>query len=128
MASQPVGSDSSCVEISSFIRGYHDYQDIWQPLVGEVLLLRREPTNIKDTQAVAIMKSTLVVGHVPANLSVLFSQFLSRTCNKDTVEVTGATVNRGAGYGMEVPCKYRLYGPEAYLERLKKVASEQDLL
>ena len=31
-------------------------------------------------------------------LSILFLQFLSRTFNKATVEVTGA------GYGMEVPC------------------------
>ena len=37
-------------------------------------------------------------------------------CNKGTVEVTGAVVNRGAGYGMEVPCKYRLYGIRAYVE------------
>jgi hypothetical protein len=30
--------------------------------------------------------------------------FLSRTCNKAVVEVTGPKVNRGAGYGLEVPC------------------------
>ena len=47
----------------------------------------------------AIVKNTLVVGHVPAKLSVLFCHFMSRTCNKGTVEVTGAVVNRGAGYG-----------------------------
>ncbi len=53
MASQPVAPDSSCIEISSFIRGYHAYQDVWDPLVGEVLLLQREPTNVKDNQAVS---------------------------------------------------------------------------
>ena len=75
MVSQPVGPSSSCVKITSFIRVYHAYQDVWQPAVGEVLLLQRESTNIKDGQAVSVMKSTLVVGHVPANLSALFHTF-----------------------------------------------------
>lgn len=61
--------------------------------MGEVLLLQREPTNIKDSLAVSVMKSTLVVGHIPTNLSALFSYFLSRTCNKCTAEVTGARLN-----------------------------------
>ena len=54
---------------------------------------------IKDNKAEAPVKNTLVVGHVPAQLSVLFCQFLStcRTCNKGAVEVTGAVVNCGAG-------------------------------
>ena len=41
------------------------------PSVGEVLLLQTEPTNIKDNKAVAIVKNPLVVGYVPAKLSVL---------------------------------------------------------
>ena len=96
------------MEIASFVRGYHDYQAVWQPSVAKVLLLQTEPTNIKDNKVVSIVKNTLVVGHVPAKPSVLFCQILSRTCNKGTVEVNGAVVNRGAGYGMEVPCNYRL--------------------
>ena len=121
MASQPVHPASSCVEISSFIRGYHAYQDIWQPTLGESLLLQSEPTNTKDSLAVSVVKSNTIVGHVPANLSVLFSHFLSRRCNKGTAEVTGARLNRGAGYGLKIPCKYRLYGPAAYIERLKTI-------
>ena len=105
MASQPADVESSYVEIASFVRGYHDYQAVWQPSVGKVLLLQTEPTNIKDNKAIVFVKNTLVVGHVPAKPSVLFCQFMSRTCNKGTVEVTGAVVSRGAGYGMEVPCK-----------------------
>ncbi len=121
MASEPT---SSSVEIASFIRGYHAYQDVWVPSVGEVLLLQREPSNIKDSQAVAIMKSTLIVGHVPEQLSALFSHFLSRTFNSGLVEVTGTKVNRGGGYGLEVPCIYRLYGPAKYLNRLEKILNK----
>ena len=29
-------------------------------------------------------------------------------------EITGAKVNMGAGYGLEVPCVYSLYGPNVY--------------
>ena len=25
-------------------------------------------------------------------------------------------INRGAGYGLEVPCVYRLYGPKVYID------------
>ena len=35
------------------------------------------------------------------------SHFLKRSTNKAAVEVIGAANNHGAGYGMEIPCKYR---------------------
>ena len=122
MASQPTPSVSFTVaEFNSFIRGYHAYRDIWIPVQGEVLILRREPTNEKDKSAVAIHKEGDVVGHVPYNISSLLSNFLKRECNKGFVEVTGSLVNRGAGYGLEVPCIYRLYGPRAYTERIHEI-------
>ena len=69
--------------------------------IGEMLLLRREPDNIKDKSAVAVMKETDIVGHVPYNISSMLSHFLRRECNKSFVQVTGNCVNRRAGYGME---------------------------
>ena len=33
-------------------------------------------------------------------------------------------MSRGAGYGMEVPCKYCLYGTRAYVERVQKIICE----
>ena len=38
--------------------------------------------------------------------------------NKVFAEVAGAKVNRGAGYGLEVPCTYRLYG---HFDRMKEL-------
>ena len=38
-----------------------------------------------------------------------------------TAEVTGARLNRGAGYGLEIPCKYHLYGTAVYIERLETI-------
>ena len=75
MASQPAASFDS-VEFNSFIRGYHAYKDIWEPFVGETPLLKREPTNVKYRSAVAVMKETEVVGHVPYNISFGLSMFL----------------------------------------------------
>ena len=75
MASQPPTSFDS-VEFNSFIRGYHAYKHIWELYVGETLLLKRESTNVKDHSAVAVMKETEVVGHVPYNISSALSMFL----------------------------------------------------
>ena len=46
---------------------------------------------------------------------------LRRDVNKAFVEVTGEKVNRGAGYGLEIPCIYRLYGPTIYICRMKEL-------
>ena len=36
-----------------------------------------------------------------------------RDVNKAFARVTGGKVNRGAGYGLEIPCVYQFYGPIA---------------
>ena len=50
---------------------------------------------------------------MPYNIASVISQFLRRDCNKGFVQVTRNKVNRGPGYGLEVPCTvpctYRLY-------------------
>ena len=111
MASQPmVSSGGDFVEHSSFVRGVHAYKDLWEPRIGEVLQLQREPDNCQDKLAVAVLKSGRVVGHVQKNLAPIFSPFLKHCCNKAVVKITGNRLNRGAGHGLEAPCVYRLYG------------------
>ena len=70
--------------------------------MGEVLAIEREALNCKDGEVVAVMRSRSIVGHIPRNLSALFSYFLSQSCNKAVVEVTREKLNRGAGYGLEI--------------------------
>ena len=91
---------------------------VWTPIIGEVLLVKPEPTNDKDSNAVAVLKENVTVGHVPQNLAPRLFHFL-RDVNKAFEEVTGPKVNRGAGYGLEIPCTYRLYGPPAYISRME---------
>ena len=98
--------------------------DQWTPVLGQTLLVRREPANPRDSTAVAVYLEDSVVGHVPFNLSSYIFHFLSRETNKAFAEVTGGKVNRGAGYGLEIPCLYRLYGPRVYIKKMKELVEE----
>ena len=97
----------------------------WEPWIGEVLPLEREPDNEEDNCAVAIKKNGETVGHVPFNHAPIISAFLRRSSNKGFVEVTGAKVNRGAGYGLEIPCRYNFFGSEIYIGRLITIIDRQ---
>ena len=122
MASQSSSSSSSGtspVEITSFIQGVHAYNDIWEPRIEEVLLLQRELHNDHDNQAVAVVNSGKIVGHVPKMLAPIFSSFLKRGYNKDIVQ--GKRLNHRAGHGLEAPCICCLYRPDAYLNHLKEL-------
>ena len=52
---------------------------MWTPVLGQTLLLKREPTNYKDKNVIAIY---LEDGHVPYNITPRFSKFLLRDVNK----------------------------------------------
>ena len=43
--------------------------EVWTPVQDEMLILKREPTNVADRNAVAVFKEDQVVGHVPYNLA-----------------------------------------------------------
>ena len=98
--------------------------DTWTPALGQVLILKREPSNYKDKHAVAVLNDDVIVGHVPFNLAPRFSQFLRREVNKAYAEVTGEKLNKGAGYVLEIPCLYRLYGPKVYIDKMKELLKD----
>ena len=90
-------------------------------MTGEVLLLKREPEIVRDMYAVAVIwqSDRATVGHILFNLAPIVSPFLARDY-KAVAEITGPRVNRGAGYGMEVPCIYRLYSRQRYIDHAKE--------
>ena len=53
---------------------------------------------------------------------------MKRDVNKGFAEVTGDKVNRGAGYGLEIPCKYRLYGPKAYIDKMQEIIDSLNII
>ena len=71
----------------------------------------------------------LLQGKIPFFLQGIYTQpptprlfqFLRRDVNKAFAKVTGQKVNRGAGYGLEILFTYRLYGPPAYINRMKEL-------
>ena len=44
--------------MESYVRGYHAYKDEsgWEPQLNEERNLKREPNNVKDTNAVAVVR------------------------------------------------------------------------
>ena len=66
------------------------------------------------------------MGHVPFNLAPLISAFLGRDTNSGFAKVVGEKVNRGAGYGLEIPCVYTLHGPKPHIEKLKELVASKD--
>ena len=55
-------------------RGYHVYKDIWEAALGQLLPCQREPGNIHDPYAVAVVETgveTRIVGHVPRAISLV---------------------------------------------------------
>ena len=124
MASQPVAvrrEDLASLSVQSYISGYHAYMDRWNPRIGEVLLHEREPNNSEGRFAVAIKRTGSVVGHVPFNLAPLVSAFLRREVSKGLVEVTGEKINRGGGYGLEIPCTYHFYRAKSLIDELNEL-------
>ena len=70
--------------------------DVWIPTIDETLLVKPEPTNIKDKKAVTVLKDDIIVGHVSLNLSPRLFQFLRRDVNKPFAEMTGVKVKEQA--------------------------------
>ena len=61
--------------IHTSVRGYHVYKDVWEAALGQLLPCQREPGNIHDPYAVAVVETgveTLIVGHVPRAISSVF--------------------------------------------------------
>ena len=67
--------------------------DVWTPVLNEELILKSEPTNDRDSNAVAVKKE-VIVGHVPFNLAPFISPFLRCDTNNRFAKVVGDEVNR----------------------------------
>lgn len=100
--------------VESMIRGYHEYNCIWEnPSVEDYLLCEREIGNPHDTHAVAIKGSVAgdttgavtTVGHIPRKISAICSIFIRRggsiTCVVNGSRHYSADLPQG---GLEIPC------------------------
>ena len=120
-------NDRQTLRIPSWIRGFHVYKDWWTPTCGESLPLQPEPGNTEDKNAVAVLKESRVIGHIPYHLTNtkdrtgIITHFISKPTNRGSVEVSGKAVNRVGGLGMEIPCVYNLDGPSKHVNLLQQL-------
>ena len=105
--------------IESAVRGHHIFKRIWTPHIGEELVLRAEHGNTVDRFAVAVMKDTNVVGHVPIEYSRVLWYFLQRRHSIVVCKITGSRrLSEVRGKGLEVPCEYIFKGQTKHVEKL----------
>ena len=84
--------------------------------------------------AIAVIRDEEIVGHMPRALASskqgtgIVRHFLTKPESKGTVKAEGKAVNRGGGYGMEVPCVYRFTGQQKYVEMLRNLLDLQNNL
>ena len=119
-----VMKDSSTFQCESFVRRYHIYINIWEPLVGECLKSRKETLNEMDKTAVAVTRinsysEEVVVGHVSKNMFKTVFMLLSLPHCALAIFLTGKRINRGGGYGLEIPANVYFYDPKKAINWLK---------
>ena len=113
-------------EKRSVICGHHIYHRIWTPELGECLVCEREPTNVNDRCAVAIIKDDVAVSQLPRAQSKIYSLFLFRNVTIDCF------ITRSRRYsadlpqgGLEVPCKLLFNGKREEIKKLKRLLARK---
>ena len=111
-------------EIDSFVRGYHEYKNIWTPKIGETLSIEREPGNLVDKYAVCVKKNEIVgylqLGKDGKFAKILFCFLRADECGSCDVLIKGKPVNLGDGDGMQVPCSLNFTGQKKFIDILEK--------
>ena len=114
---------STCV-VEAMIRGYHEYKSIWEAEMGEILACIREPSNVHDPYAVAVVKSSIIVGHVPRKFSSICSIFIRKggtiSCQVSGGRRYSADLPQG---GLEIPCVLKFQGKVEDVNKVKKLAA-----
>lgn len=93
--------------VEGYIIGYHVYQRIWNPTIGEVAnAVSEEGTNTHDRYAVAILEeeTCCTVGHIPRLISKECHYFL-KMGGQILVKITGSRRRSSLPQGgLEIPC------------------------
>ena len=88
--------------------------------MGEHLVCEREPTNVNDRFAVAIVKHNVIVDHIPRAQSKIYSLFLLRNGTIDCIVIGSRRYSADLPQGvLEVLCKLPLNGKHDKIKKLK---------
>ena len=109
------------IEVCSCVRGYHVYQALWIPLIGEELVCVREPRNAADRYDVAVKKCGQTIGHLPRKISKLCCLLLRRG---GTISAKIASNRRYSADlpqgGMEITCILTFKGKAKLIKNIRK--------
>ncbi len=108
--------------VDSVVRGFHVYKDVWNPVVGEIIMCQQDFGNLHDPYAVAAVRDSVTVGHVPRTISSLCYSFLRRN-GTISCQITGRrqrSVDLPQG-GLEVPCALTFVGQSKDIKKVKKL-------
>jgi hypothetical protein len=118
--------DSVLAVISAVVKGIHVYRNK-RAKVSVKLVCSREPDNRASRYAVAVKHepSDTMVGHVPEQLARILFGLLDRKLvttllakvTRDPRTSAGGMWKKGGG--VELPCKYILYGKKQHKEQVR---------
>ena len=119
---------AACYEFNSAVRGFHKYETIWSPVIGEELPCKSEAHNAHDSFAVAVMKEhDVVVGHLPRKFSAVFWSFLrngSITCRIIGRRRYSRDLVQG---GLDVPCTLVFKGDPTRVDKVKGLLNKKTI-
>ena len=122
------GVELTDFELSGCIRGYHVFQHIWESEVGETLVREREPSNVNDRYAVAVIRDGVIVGHLPQKISRVCSLFLLRGGSINCTVIGGRRYSADLVQGgLEIPCNLHFRGMQKEINKLKKLKTLLDV-
>ena len=90
--------------------------------------IQRNIENLDDTNTARVrdgISQAEVLGYVPKLMALWLTKFLKRPTNSGEVIVKGNRVNRGGGYGLEVPCEYQFNGDTFSCDWLKEKLTKE---
>ena len=112
-------------EFDSFVKGHHEYKNIWTPKIGETLLTEREPGNLVDKYVVCVKKNNEIVEHLQLGKDGKFAETVFYFLRADEygscdVLIKGKPVNLGDDDEMQVPCSLNFTGRKKFIDILEK--------
>ena len=112
------------LELETYIKGHHVYNEVWNLEVGWKLNVLMEPDNRVDMFAVCVEKDQAVVGHLKKGNTGKFTKTIFYFLRSDTycncyAEVSVKWFNLEDGEGLQVPCKIIITGQAKYVNILK---------
>lgn len=91
------------------LRGYHAYRGVWRVVVGDEVVLVREPENPYDDMAIAGRVNETVVGHLPRDVSKIIAPLIDsgRAELSATIRDRPRGANARVGWARRYPSQSR---------------------